>query len=840
MAANSSGVYYSGGGGHGGYGGMGGISTASGGNYYGSVTSPTTAGSKGGGNGSLPIPIGGLGGGALRLTVNGSLTNNGRISSNCKVGSGANAGGGSGGSVWLTLGSLYGAGQISADGGPGILPGGGGGGGGRVAITYDSNFFTGNITAYGGSGTNFGGAGTVYLLTNQFTIGTVSVDNGGNIGTNTPFDTTFTGDLAVSGNATVIWPFNSSRSLRNVRVKTNGILSLQSTLTLSGNMTIDAGGAFSLDGRGSPGGTGTSGGNGSTGTNPKGGAGHGGYGALNPILGLAYGSITSPSSIGSGGGNGSGTGTAPFGGAGGGALRLIFAGGNSVLTVNGRLSANGLDGELNSGGGSGGSLWLSPVTLAGSGIISVNGGAGNSTAGGGAGGRISISYSTNLFTGQLTAFGGSGAVAGGAGTIYAKRNSETFGTVLINNGSQLGTNTPLSSTFTLPASPFSLTISGGASVFALTQLPQLSNLVVNASSSLTMRPNETNVFLNVLRDATIDAGSAINVVGKGSGQSLGTSPGASIASFGAGGGHGGAGGDSQSGALGGTNYDSVTKPVLRGSGGGSGANTYFGGSEGGGAVQMFVGGTLLLDGSVTANGNPGLQDDSGGGSGGSIWVSAGALTGNGNISATGGDGDLFGGGGGGGGRIAIYSPTNTFAGSINVNGGIGANSGQAGSIFISTNLFSFLISGTVTNLQGNPQQGALIQPIGFAAITTDSNGNYVLEFPAGWTGTVTPTLGTNVFVPSARSYASLNSDFTNAYYLTVASVTPVLSSGLSGTNLVFNWSGVPGVSYQAFWSTNLSDWSLLGGSFPGSNGLMQLLIPANDIPYKFVRVRASH
>jgi hypothetical protein len=68
----------------------------------------------------------------------------------------------------------------------------------------------------------------------------------------------------------------------------------------------------------------------------------------------------------------------------------------------------------------------------------------------------------------------------------------------------------------------------------------------------------------------------------------------------------------------------------------------------------------------------------------------------------------------------------------------------------------------------------------------------------------------------------------------------VLSSGLSETNLVFNWSGVTGVTYQAYWSTNLSDWSLLGGSFLGSNGVMQSLLPANDVPYKFVRVRANH
>jgi len=841
----SSGIYYGGGGGNAGYGGNGGTNNARGGAAptFGSTTSPTTAGGQGGGSGSSFAPFGGVGGGALRITVNGSLTNNGRISSEGKSGFGNYAGGGGGGSVMMTLGNFYGNGAVSANGGAGVLPGGGGGGGGRISITLNSNLFTGPITAFGGSGANYGGAGTVYIKTNSAQNGVLTADNGGNTATNTAYEPSYGGHLVVSGGANVLL---SSSSIASVLIKSNGVLTAplstsQYTLNTLGTMTIDAGGLFSAEGRGYAAGGGTGAGN--TGTTPKSGAGHGGFGALNfnnSNFGIAYGSITSPVAAGSGGGSGSGSSFSPGGGAGGGAVRLQFDNRNAILTVNGRLSVNGLNGELNSGGGSGGSLHITGATLAGNGIISANGGAGNGTAGGGGGGRIAITYISNLFTGQITANGGAGAMAGGAGTIYTKRNSETYGSVLIHNGSLSGTNTPLSSSFGLPTSPFNLTLSGGASVFALTPLPQLSNLVINAASTLTMRPNETNVSLNVVRDVIIAAGGAINVDGKGFGRGLGTSPGATLASKGAGGGYGGAGGNSQYGALGGTNYGSALKPVDRGSGGGAGANAYSVGCEGGGAVQMIVGGTLSVDGSVSANGNPGLQDDSGGGAGGSIWISAGALTGNGNFSATGGGGDLFGGGGGGGGRIAIYSPTNTFTGGFNVAGGFGANSGGVGSLFISTNLFTYLISGTVTNLSGDPQPGVLIQPLGFAATTTDSNGNYELALPASWTGTVTPSLGTNVFVPSTRSYSSVNSDIANQNYLTVPSVTPVLSSGLSGTNLVFEWNGVQGVTYSAFWSTNLINWSFLSTTFTGSNGVIQLLVPANDVPYKFVRVQAFH
>jgi hypothetical protein len=283
----------------------------------------------------------------------------------------------------------------------------------------------------------------------------------------------------------------------------------------------------------------------------------------------------------------------------------------------------------------------------------------------------------------------------------------------------------------------------------------------------------------------------------------------------------------------------LTQPVDPGSSGGLGSNSELPGS-GGGAIQLVVGGTLNVSGGISTSGNPGLQDNSGGGGGGSIWISAGALVGSGNISANGGDGDLFGGGGGGGGRIAIYSPANEFTGAINVAGGFGANSGEAGTIFVATNLFTHLISGTVTNLQGDPQVGALIQPEGLAATTTDSNGSYELSVPMGWAGVVTPSAGGEVVVPSKRSYGGVYADQTNANYLVVSSVTPTLSSSLSETNLVLNWNGIPGVAYLPYWSTNLSDWLPLGSWIQGSNGVMQFLIPANDQPQKFVRVRVAN
>src|ERR1039458_8985513 len=101
-------------------------------------------------------------------------------------------GGGSGGSIWLTVGALSGAGFITANGGSGVDAVGGGGGGGRISISYNNNSFAGPVSAYGGGGANWGGAGTVYLKTNSQSYGQLTLDNGGNTGINTTFNSSLT------------------------------------------------------------------------------------------------------------------------------------------------------------------------------------------------------------------------------------------------------------------------------------------------------------------------------------------------------------------------------------------------------------------------------------------------------------------------------------------------------------------------------------------------------------------------------------------------------------------------------------------------------------------------
>ena len=165
--------------GHGGYGANSTGNYAVGGNIYDLVSSPTGYGS-GGGNYS-PYSFGGSGGGAVRLTVTGTLQMDGTISANGVNGSGTGGGGGSGGSIWLTVGTLSGAGAITAKGGNGVDSVGGGGGGGIIYISCNNNFFAGNASAFGGGGAGWGGAGTV-LIQPYGQNGQLVLDNGGHPG----------------------------------------------------------------------------------------------------------------------------------------------------------------------------------------------------------------------------------------------------------------------------------------------------------------------------------------------------------------------------------------------------------------------------------------------------------------------------------------------------------------------------------------------------------------------------------------------------------------------------------------------------------------------------------
>lgn len=201
-------------------------------------------------------------------------------------------------------------------------------------------------------------------------------------------------------------------------IKYQGIVTINSGSFYSGSGWIESEGKLLLDGKGY--GPEQGPGKGSSLNDIGSGAGHGGDGGKTDSSrgGLPYNSVYSPHKFGSGGGNGQGV-----GGHGGGKL---FWDVGQHLAIHGLIANRGLNGSgANSGGGSGGSIFIKATNMSGHGEIAVTGGMGIGLGGGGSGGRIAIHCRWRYkYGGKLLDHGGQGSKYGGtAGTIYIEENN---------------------------------------------------------------------------------------------------------------------------------------------------------------------------------------------------------------------------------------------------------------------------------------------------------------------------------------------------------------------------------------------------------------------------------
>ena len=107
-----------------------------------------------------------------------------------------------------------------------------------------------------------------------------------------------------------------------------------------------------------------------------------------------------------------------------------------------------------------------------------------------------------------------------------------------------------------------------------------------------------------------------------------------------------------------------------------------------------------------------------------------------------------------------------------------------------------VISGSVLNPQNQPLNGVTITG-GAARATTNANGNYVLQVPFGFSGTVAPSFSNYTFSPSSRVYSNLIVSTAGEDY-TGAPPAPVTISGtvltqqgqpLAGVSIVFGNQG---------------------------------------------------
>ena len=512
-------------------------------------------------------------------------------------------------------------------------------------------------------------------------------------------------------------------------------------LNLTGDVTVPSTSTFSAAGTGYQGGSETQAGYGPA----RGGAaapygaagGGGGYGGVgsdgvNSSTGgePVYGSEVTPLDLGSGGGGGSAANTSGQGGHGGGAIKIITTG---TLNVLGSITADGdhgdgagpCCGDRGAGGGAGGSVYIVADTIIGNGSITAKGGNGGDAerdGGGGGGGRISfIIESAYSFTGALSVIQGARGSGGTDGTINNEApinvswdggggdsywetasnwsndvvpdgNSNVTinfnGTVRVNSpttinaftlGDSSGTYSPIFSFNYDAVSAGPLTVDEGDVVIhdgaQIIHTSAGTGEVINGKINLDVQSG------NMVLDGIIFADLKGYRGGAGA-PNFGDGPGGGASSGmgrGRGAGHGGAGG----GSGGGQPYGSLSAPVALGSGGGGGYNSASGG-HGGGAIKLVVGGTLTINGTITADGGNGGKHvyGAGGGSGGSIFITADTLTGSNpssTITAEGGNAGDGSSGNGAGGRIALfYTSGYSFPGSVSATKGTGGYSAHNG------------------------------------------------------------------------------------------------------------------------------------------------------------------
>ena len=513
-------------------------------------------------------------------------------------------------------------------------------------------------------------------------------------------------DIVVSGaTLTVDGPhaFNSLL-LTNGAVLTHSPCSASQThsldLTCSNAVAVSANSSIDVSGRGYAGGRTTGNTNLGASTCLSGGSygglgGNGsiGFGTCQGAANSIYGDYADPDDWGSGSADG---------GPGGGLVRL-HAG---HLQLEGTILADGQRGPFIFGGGSGGGIFVSVDTLAGSGFIRAGGGQGggdHATArngGGGGGGRVAV-YARDyggFNTNRITAPGAFGSpYPGGPGTVYLREVGQTNGLLIIENTVGSGT-TPLGvvgtnvfaidDTVIIRGSGARVVAASSNIAFRFRNLMLKDNAYLQADQPLIVdeelsldrsglscnklsaakllltsnsvlstfgpSPELHKLEVTVGDQALLDATSRIDVSGLGYPRAK---PGTGAAGCNSGGSYGGRGGNGSVGfgncpvGIPNTVYGDFADPDDWGSGSANGA-------PGGGLVRLTAG-HLRLDGTITADGQTGPYLF-GGGSGGGIFIRVGSLAGTGLIRAAGyagGSDHSTGnnGGGGGGGRVAVYA-----------------------------------------------------------------------------------------------------------------------------------------------------------------------------------------
>lgn len=312
----------------------------------------------------------------------------------------------------------------------------------------------------------------------------------------------------------------------------------------------------------------------------------------------------------------------------------------------------------------------------------------------------------------------------------------------------------------------SMVVKSGATVTQLNLINQslAGNFTLESGANLTHGENDgtSQQYAVSFSAYNILIGGTINVDKKGfkggeTGHPNGYGPGAStvvgVRSGGAG--HGGAGGKSSvAGAVGGAPYDTASNPSIIGSGGGRSTSTVPAGTpagvargDGGGLVILNADDTISVDGQILASGGDigaVTVGYPGGGSGGSIKLTASRISISGIVRANGGSGAKSGttwvGGGGSGGLIYLgywdFKPLSLTGGIVEALGGYGYANGST-TPFVSEKIYENAIDYTDTEgwlhiIGKTPTENILMGPDGNEVANP---GSIDFDFEAGTANT---------------------------------------------------------------------------------------------------------
>ena len=629
-----------------GYGGLGGGASAPYGQMYGDSNAPVDPGS--GGNNSSS----GAGGGAIRVEASGAITVSGTISANGQTGYEPYSGvGGSGGGIYLiadTFAPSYGV--MSANGGGITLAGGGGG---RIALLSRIDNFGGTLTV-AGAGNPMGGTGTVVRLLQG---GLVSLSIEGNPerhGTPAPLNYGANGVMQGDGvTNSVNSPADQASGIRYVclgwnlktdlgdpvdsGITTQAIFQVNTNLVLNWVWTNQ----FYLTASANVNGV-----------------------LQTPVTGwYTNGTPVTLTAVANGGFDflmWSGTGV-PAGSSTNNPLTVNV---NQARTIQANFSSQTPGARVWSGTGN----WFDSTKWSPAGVpgrqdaITIGSGTANvidATTLNAA--SLTINGQLHVESGVVFNVAASTLISGGSAQLRLSND------VFLCGGDLVLTNGAVMDVYSGPTNP-ALAAYGGSMLTNYGALVSVGNNFILATNCWVYPYSplfQKGAPYFIARNLSIAAGAGFNADAKGyqsGGDTNHVIYGATAFGPGRGGNYGGGGYGGLGGGAAypyGQTYGDSNAPVEQGSGGAGGWSGEFGGN-GGGAIQIKVTATTVIDGLLSANGGNGNYGGytAAGGSGGGIYLQCNELRGIGLVQANGGDGcsyNNYAGKPGGGGRIALWT-----------------------------------------------------------------------------------------------------------------------------------------------------------------------------------------